>query len=214
MKSERIERLAHEPGGSDDAALAARIFADRALWPTFEQALYSETVPTDDERRTIRRVVSERSGAARTCSWDRLRAFVAARLERISGGLDDFALAAARNGVAPSAEGDTAADAGEPVMFVFVSEASEDPAERRFAWRAEMILPPDAAVGAMLPIHIHDRTGEPVAEGSFKVAGVILPVLNGCAEIPYGMFLSGLRDASVELVTTEGGRSPGTLALF
>lgn len=212
MNRERIESLVRDPQKPENAETAARVYADSALWPAFEASLYPDAEPTDEERSVIRRVVAERcdGAAARRRAW--LRDFVARRLARIAGNLDGFALAASRgSGVLPLCPGEDDSSPDDTVTFVFVSEPTGG---RGAAWRAEMTLPADAAVDTMLPIAIADGAGESVAGGVFKVAGVALPVKDGRAEIPYGMFLSGLKDAQVELVNAAGERSYGTLALF
>ena len=127
---------------------------------------------------------------------ERLAAFVAQRRRRIfeDSGRGGYALAAGPAEVLPS----SVKAPEEEVNFVFASE--EDIAG---AWRAEVKIPSGATVDTQLSIKVEQGKGGK-AEGIFKVAGCALPLTDGKAEMPFGMFLAGIKDTEVDLNGVEG----------
>ena len=137
---------------------------------------------------------------------ERLASFVAARQMRfLASAGSNFAFAAGDSAPAASVE---APD--EEVRFDFVSEGEADAAG---AWRAELTVPPKAGTQTMLTLVVTDKNGVP-AEGVFTLARVALPLAGGRAEIPFGMFLAGIKDTDVALKGADGVSRPGRLMFF
>lgn len=178
---------------------AARRFEDAVLYP-------GPSTVTADEAQIIARFAEETCRAPATLET-RLANFVADCQARILGTVDGYRLAAARRG----ASADEAAEpsAREPVRFVFVSDEED---ETGILWRAELVVPGEAGAETLLDVDVRLRDG--AAEGSFRLAGVILPLQAGKAQLPFGLFLSGLKDSNVELISPKGQSSKGHLIFF
>lgn len=160
---------------------------------------------TAAERSFIDRFTADYCRPHSTVMAERLAAFVAARqFQMFAGAGAGFALAAGKS--APDAPVESPA---EEVRFSFASEGERDAAT---AWRAELVVPPRAASQTMLPVQVVNRDGEPAA-GIFTLAGVSMPLVAGKAEIPFGLFLAGIKDTDVSL-TVEGVKTPGRLLFF
>lgn len=139
---------------------------------------------------------------------ERLAAFVAARqMALVGGGLDDFALAAG-----PAAPNPVAVQApDEEVTFTFASDGAPDAPG---AWRAALTVPPKAVSETMLTLTVSNAAGEPFDTGLFTLSGVALPLLDGRAEIPFGLFLAGIKDTNVSFARSGEEVVTGTLAFF
>jgi len=138
----------------------------------------------------------------------RMEAFAAARQAAFFGaaaGTASFALAAGDS--APAA---SAAAPAEDVRFVFASEGAEDAPG---AWRAELLVPARAVPDTMLAVRVADGAGSP-AEGALRLSGVTLPLADGRAELPFGLFLAGIADTGVFLRRPDGTETPGRLLFF
>lgn len=182
----------------DDAA--RRRFEDEVLYP-------GPSTATDEEARVIDRFTKETCRAPETLKL-RLTDFVTARQADILGAVDGYRLAAARrDACAPDAAKDVPK---EPIRFVFVSDETEN---ERFLWRAELVVPGGATAETLLDVSVQLRDGR-AAEGLFKLAGVVLPLQAGKASLPFGLFLLGLKDSNVELVSPEGQSRKGHLVFF
>ena len=93
---------------------------------------------------------------------------------------------------------------------MFVSD-TEDPVG---GWRAILRVPVGAGVGTQLELRVTDANGRPVAEGTFLLAGCVIPLSDGVGTLPLELFVGGLRDARVSL-TRRGGRvEEGALSFF
>ena len=114
-----------------------------------------------------------------------------------------FALAAGPAAKVPS--GVKAPD--EPVTFVFASEGEEDVPD---AWRAELAVPPGATTETPLALKVRGRD----VAGVFSLSGVKLPLVDGAAEIPFGVFLAGIKDTDVSLQRPGGDLVKGRLLFF
>ena len=133
---------------------------------------------------------------------ERFAAFVATRrMALLSQDLGDFRLAA---GEATPMTGIQAPD--EDVTFVF---ASDDEAAD---WKASLTIPAKATSETMISVTVSE--GNAPAVGLFKIAGCSLPLVVGRAEIPFGLFLAGIKETDVALVSTDGMSSPGRLQFF
>lgn len=182
----------------DDAA--RRRFEDEVLYP-------GPSTVTDEEARVIDRFTKETCRAPETLKL-RLTDFVTARQADILGAVDGYRLAAARRDACAL---DVAKDVPkEPIRFVFVSDETEN---ERFLWRAELVVPGGATAETLLDVSVQLRDGR-AAEGLFKLAGVVLPLQAGKASLPFGLFLLGLKDSNVELVSPEGQSRKGHLVFF
>lgn len=181
--------------------VARRRFEDEVLYP-------GPSAVTADEARVIDRFTEAMCRAPETLNI-RLADFVAARQARILGAVDDYRLAAARRDA--SAPGDGARRAPqEPIRFVFVADETEN---ERFRWRAELVVPGEATAETLLDVSVCRHDGQ-AAEGLFKLAGVVLPLQAGKASLPFGLFLSGLKDSNVALVSPDGQSLKGHLIFF
>ena len=182
----------------DDAA--RRRFEDEVLYP-------GPSTVTDEEARVIDRFTEETCRAPETLKL-RLADFVSARQADILGAVDGYRLAAARRDACAPDAAESAPK--EPIRFVFVSDETEND---RFLWRAELVVPGEATAETLLGVSVQQRDGR-AAEGLFKLAGVVLPLQAGKASLPFGLFLLGLKDSHVELVSPEGQTLKGHLIFF
>lgn len=98
----------------------------------------------------------------------------------------------------------------ETVTFVFSSLDGTDDAGK---WRAEITVPPMTSIDSSLSVTVCDCAGERVEEGVLRLAGISLPLKRGAAEMPFGLFLAGIRDTDVHL-TRNGAQVKGALAFF
>ena len=165
---------------------------------------------TAGERAFIDRFVTDYCRPHRVVMAERLAAFVAERqMAFVSGETADFALAAGprrsseKNDINPIAP-------DEEVRFAFASEGERDAAD---AWRAELRVPPKATSETMLTIKVCDSFDRP-AEGVFSLAGCALPITEGKAEMPFGLFLAGIQNTEVGLCRPDGHPVGGRLLFF
>ena len=159
---------------------------------------------TADEQAFIDRFVADYCRPHRVVMAERLAKFVAERqMAFVEGTSVDFALAAGPAAKAPAA----VKSPDEPVTFVFASEGEEDAPE---AWRAELSVPPGATTETPLALKVRGRD----VAGVFTLSGMALPLVDGAAEIPFGMFLAGIKDTDVSLRRPGGGTVKGKLLFF
>ena len=165
---------------------------------------------TADEQAFIDRFVTDYCRPHRVVMAERLAAFVAARqMAFVSGDSAEFALAAGpRRAPAKEAVAPVAPD--EEVRFAFASEGERDATE---AWRAELSVPPRATAETMLTIKVCDSSDRP-AQGVFSLAGCALPITDGTAEMPFGLFLAGIQNTEVGLCRPDGQPVAGRLLFF
>ena len=182
---------------------AERIFTDDTAASKFErEVLYpGPSQLTEAELKAIERVVDKYCRKNESLK-DRFRLFIKQRRVQILEEVNEYRLAAARRGRPRSEE--KAAEAQEDLTFVFEADR---PQGEMAPWRAELLIPAAATAETMLPIKIN-------AEGIFKLAGIALPIVNGQAELPLGVFLAGMREPKVELTTPEGKVLTGGLVFF
>ena len=164
-----------------------------------------KVVMTADEASFIDRFVAEHCRPHAVVMAERLGKFVAERQMALFAADDGpaFALAAGPAAKAPAAV--KAPD--EAVTFVFASEGEEDTPE---AWRAELMVPPGATTETPLALKVRGRD----VAGVFTLSGMALPLVDGAAEIPFGMFLAGIKDTDVSLRRPGGGTVKGKLLFF
>ncbi len=163
---------------------------------------------TPEETAFIARFVADYCRPHAVVEAERLAAFVAAKqMSFMTGGTCDFALAAGPS--APEASDICAPD--EEVTFTFASEGASDAPG---AWRASLTVPPKAGPETMLTLSVETVAGEPYDAGIFRLSGVALPLMGGCAEIPFGMFLAGIKDTDVSFCRSGEEPVKGTLAFF
>ena len=140
---------------------------------------------------------------------ERLAAFVAERqmANLFPATLAPCALAAgSRHATAPA----EVKSPDEPVRFVFASDGEQDDPG---AWRAAVTVPPRATVETLLKIEVCTAAGDP-AEGVFTISGCALPLMRGATQMPFGLFLAGIRDTAVSLRATGADAVPGRLLFF
>ncbi len=163
---------------------------------------------TLEENVFIERFVADYCRPHAVVEAERLAAFVAAKqMSFVMGGTHDFALAAGPS--APKSSEVRAPD--EEVTFTFTSEGSPDSPG---AWKASLTVPPNAGPDTMLTLSVETAAGEPCDTGVFKLSGIALPLTGGCAEIPFGMFLAGIKDTDVSFCRSGEEAVRGTLAFF
>ena len=162
-----------------------------------------KVVMTADEAAFIDRFVAEHCRPHAVVMAERLRNFVAKRQMALFAADDGpaFALAAG-----PAASAAVKAP-NEPVTFVFASEGEDDAPG---AWRAELAVPPGATTETPLTLKVRGRD----VAGVFTLSGVKLPLVDGAAEIPFGVFLAGIKDTDVSLRRPGGGTVKGKLLFF
>ena len=160
---------------------------------------------TAGEAAFIDRFVAEHCRPHAEVMAERLRDFVARRQMALFAADDgaSFALAAGPAAKAPASV--KAPD--EPVTFVFASEVGDDAPE---AWRAELAVPPGATGETPLALKVRGRD----VAGVFALSGVKLPLVDGAAEIPFGVFLAGIKDTDVSLRRPGGDTVKGRLLFF
>lgn len=166
-----------------------------------------KTAMTPDERAFIDRFVADYCRPHETVVAARLAAFAAARQMRfLSQGSRGFALAA---GVSAPKQDVQAPE--EEVRFTF---ASDGEADAEGAWRAELVVPPKAGPETMLSLKVVDGSGEAVDGGVFTLSGAALPLAGGRAEMPFGLFLAGIKNTEVSLRRADGETVGGRLLFF
>ena len=163
---------------------------------------------TADEQAFIDRFVADYCRPHRVVMAERLAKFVAERqMAFVSGETAEYALAAGpRRTVAKETPSPVAPD--EEVRFAFASEGVDAD-----AWRAELRVPPKATAETMLTIKVCDSSDQP-ANGVFSLAGCALPITDGTAEMPFGLFLAGIQNTEVGLCRPGGHPVAGRLLFF
>ena len=164
-----------------------------------------KVVMTADEAAFIDRFVADHCRPHAVVMAERLRKFVAERQMAMFAADDGpaFALAAGPSAKAPASV--KAPD--EPVTFVFASEGEDDAPG---AWRAELAVPPGATAETPLTLKVGGRD----VAGVFALSGVKLPLVDGAAEIPFGVFRAGIKDTDVSLRRPGGDAVKGKLLFF
>ena len=163
---------------------------------------------TPGEAAFIARFTADYCRPHKVVEAERLAVFVAERqMAFLVGGLSNFALAAGPSTPAPT----EVQSPDEEVTFTFVSEGAPDAPE---AWKASLTVPPKARPETMLTLVVEDVSGARCGEGVFTLSGAVLPLVDGRAEIPFGMFLAGIKDTAISFRRTNGEAVRGTLAFF
>lgn len=167
-----------------------------------------EGTRASEESAFIERFVADYCRPHKVVEAERLAAFVAERqMSFMAGGLSTFALAAGPS--APASAEVQSPD--EEVTFTFASEGAADAPG---AWKASLTVPPRARPDTMLTLVVEDAAGTRCEGGVFTLSGAALPLVDGQAEIPFGMFLAGIKDIGISLRRTDGEVVGGTLAFF
>lgn len=164
-----------------------------------------KVVMTAEEAAFIDRFVAEHCRPHAVVMAERLRKFVAERQMAMFAADDGPAFALAAGPSAPAPASVKAPD--EQVTFVFASEGEEDAPD---AWRAELCVPPGATAETPLTLKVGGRD----VAGVFTLSGVSLPLSDGAAEIPFGMFLAGIKNTDVSLRRPGGDAVKGKLLFF
>ena len=71
-------------------------------------------------------------------------------------------------------------------------------------------MPPGATTTTPLALKVRGRD----VAGVFSLSGVKLPLEDGAAEIPFGVFLAGIKDTDVSLRRPGGDTVKGKLLFF
>lgn len=161
-----------------------------------------------EEAAFIARFVADYCRPHAVVEAERLTAFAVARqMSFMTRATGDFALAAGPSAPAPAEV--RAPD--EEVTFSFASEGAADAPQ---AWRATLTVPPKAGPETMLTLAVARAAGGACGEGVFTLSGVALPLAAGRAQIPFGLFLAGIKDTNVSFRAPGGEAVKGTLAFF
>jgi len=205
---DELSAFAADPLKEEWADLAVHVLAcDRcrdALASVIERD--EPVVTTPDEDAFIADFTAEH---CRDASGDaeRIRKFVSARRMAFLAEPVRYSLAAAP----ASAAGAAAPRApSEEVRFVFAA----DGASAAEAWRAELVIPADAAPETMLGVTVTGGGSIPVADGTLRLAGCSLPLEGGSAQLPFSLFLDGICDTDVSLSRAGGRPVAGRLLFF
>jgi len=164
---------------------------------------------TPAEKDFIGRFTAERCRSSQA-EAERINAFVAARRLSFVTRPVEYAMAAAPAAETTSAEA-TPSGLNEEVRFVFAAEGSAGAAE---FWRAELTIPPNAAPETMLPVRVTGSDRMAVPDGLLRLAGCVLPLADGCATLPFSLFLDGIRDTNVSLRRPDAEPVAGRLLFF
>ena len=170
-----------------------------------KNAIEENVAMTADEAAFIDRFVAEHCRPHAVVMAERLGKFVAERQMALFAADDGPAFALAAGPAAPVSESVKAPD--EPVTIVFASEGEEDAPG---AWRAELSVPPGATADTSLTLKVRGRD----VAGVFRLSGVALPLADGAAEIPFGVFLAGIKDMDVSLQRPGSDQVKGRLLFF
>ena len=165
---------------------------------------------TPDEEAFIARFTADYCRPHAAVMAERLATYAAARqLSFLSGdSASGFALAA---GVSAPVDAPDVRSPDEEVRFSFASDGAPDASD---AWKATLVVPPKAGPETLLELTVENAAGVREAEGVFTLSGTALPLVAGRAEIPFGVFLAGIRNTGVSFRRTGEVSVPGTLAFF
>ena len=140
----------------------------------------------------------------------RLERWCAKMQSRIFESPIEWSLAAA-GGILPKFEPkagvQTPKSPAETVRFVFAS-ASGEPGK---AWRAELLIPPEATLGTIIPVKVTGLGIDSVPEGVLTLAGCKIPLVNGEGGILFDLFIGGIRTPGVSLTRPDGTSESGKL---
>ena len=163
---------------------------------------------TPEEGAFIARFTADYCRPHETVVAERLAAYVAARqLSFLTGAAPGFALAA---GVSEPVPADVQSP-DEEVRFAFASAGAPD---AQGAWRAELVVPPKAGPETLLALTVEDAAGVRFEAGVFTLSGTALPLDQGRATIPFGIFLAGIKNTDVSFRRPDGVAVQGALAFF
>ena len=96
------------------------------------------------------------------------------------------------------------------VRFRFASISGE----KGQAWRAELQVPANSAVGTWLPVSVFDGEGRCAGNGLLKLAGCDIRIQEGRGRILFELFVGGAKDTGVSFTRDGGKPSSGLLTFF
>lgn len=120
-----------------------------------------------------------------------------------SSGAFDWRMAAARQGMGKCGDAET-------VDIVFVSTGAPD---RKSKWKAVLRLSAKPNSDTKMKLAVITGEGAP-AIGKFEVAGLLVDLQDGRAEISYRDFVNGLKSSEVALIRSDGLATKGVLVLI
>ena len=206
-----LKALAADPQREELADVAEHVWGCRSCSEKLLGIVMGD-VPaemTPAEKDFIERFTSERCRSAQT-EIARINAFVAARrLSFVTLPVEYCMAAAPVAGTTSVAAPPSGLD--EEVRFVFAAEGSAGDAE---FWRAELTIPPNAAPETMLSVRVTGYDRMAVSDGMLRLAGCVLPLTDGCASLPFSLFLDGIRDTNVSLRRPDAEPVAGRLLFF
>lgn len=162
---------------------------------------------TMEERDFIARFTAKHCRPHSAVMSERLDSFVNRRqLEMLTAGPAIDILAAGSRDASPVPSENEVRSPKEPVRFVFCANDE--------SWRAEIVVPPQADVTTDVIVIVSNRKGETFDEGVFEVAGQTLQLNSGKANLPFGLFLAGIRKSEVVFTPPGGDPVSGSLMFF
>ncbi len=168
-------------------------------------AVGEDAATTSEEDAFIADFLSK--NCRRLSAAERVQAFIDSRRMSFVSAHERYLLAAAPATGGASAES-VPRSPDEEVHFVFAGGGEMD------YWRAELAIPPVAGPETMLNVRVTGRGDVPVGQGMLRLAGCLLPLSDGAADLPFSLFLDGLRDTDVSFARVGGKPVAGRLLFF
>ena len=94
------------------------------------------------------------------------------------------------------------------IAFTFMSHPEGLPEQR---WKAKLTFPPGSGKDSILPITVVDGNEDPIGFGTLELAGMKIPVTDGCASIKYSDFVKGKHSVPLWLYRDGVQPVPGGL---
>lgn len=206
-RESEIKAFAADPLKEEWAELAAHIVGCDRCRDAFAAALaVGDDVSTSPEEDAFIADFISRN-CRRLSAAERVQAFVDSRRMSFVSAHERYLLAAAPATGAGAPEAVPCAP-DEEVHFVFAGGGDVD------YWRADLAIPPVAGPETMLNVRVTGRGDVPVEQGTLRLAGCLLPLSDGAADLPFSLFLDGLRDTDVSFARVGGKPVAGRLLFF
>ena len=206
-RESEIKAFVADPLKEEWADLAAHIVGCDRCRDALAAALDvgDDVSTTSEEDAFIADFVSR--NCRRLTAAERVQAFIDSRRMSFIQTHERYLRAAAPAEGGASAESEPRSP-DEEVHFVFAGGGEMD------YWRAELAIPPVAGPETMLNVRVTGRGDVPVGQGTLRLAGCLLPLSDGAADLPFSLFLDGLRDTDVSLARVGGKPVAGRLLFF
>ena len=94
------------------------------------------------------------------------------------------------------------------IAFTFMSHPEKLPELR---WTVKITFPPGSGPDTVLPISVVDGNEDPISSATLELAGMKLPVKDGCASMKYSDFVRGKHSVALWLYRSGMQPVPGGL---